>query len=86
MPKYFIVLSEDIDSGNEVVEILTRSVIRGLSLRSLKKKKVVPLAPPHVDIRSQKLLESIFAFAELVDDNFYCEKMFEEILGIARKM
>lgn len=86
MPKYFLVLADDVDGGGEVMEILTKSVIRGLSLRSLKKKKVIPLAPPHIDAKSQQLLESIFALAETVDDNFYCEKMFEDILRIARKM
>lgn len=88
MPKYFLVLLEHVDVGrkSETVEILTRSQIRGLSLRGLKKKKVIPLAPPHIDIRSQCILEAMLAFSEVVSGEYRCEETLEEILNIARKM
>ena len=71
MPKYFLVLADDVDGGGEVVEVLTRSEIRGISLRSLKKKKVIPLAPPHISLRSQMFLETMLAFAEVASHGEY---------------
>ena len=88
MPKYFLVLAEDIDSGGEFVEILTRPEIRDIPSRGLKKKKVVPIAPPHISLRSQMFLETMLAFAEVASagGNYCGEEMLAEILTTARKM
>ena len=88
MPKYFLVLAEDIDSGGEFVEILTRPEIRDIPSRGLKKKKVVPIAPPHSSLGSQMFLETMLAFAEVASHGEYLcvEDMLDQMMNIARKM
>ncbi len=88
MAKYFLVLMENIRSGDEMLEVLQRSEIRDIPSRGLKKKKVIPLAPPHIDENSQQLLGVMIAFASVAShyEHPCVEDMLDQMMNIARKM
>ena len=88
MAKYFLVLMENTRSGDEMLEVLQRSEIRDIPSRGLKKKKVIPLAPPHIAEDNRQLLEAMFDFANAASNygDTPVENMLYQLLNIARKM